>query len=249
LKVQSRNGINEAALRYELLQLPGIQDLVFVPQAGTFLVYLYGISPVVAPSLLALAQQRVDERAVFPVVGTAVTPDLVGISLATTITMTRGVGPAERSIILSNAAASAENYINNLRINEPLVINEIADRIRNADSRIADVGEANKQIPEIFIWRSRSDGERYSRFLVANYQPQLGERIIVENSRPSATSSESLLIPFIALHMQGRRSPHSIAYAPADAVQGGRRNLHCYCLHMQYQASRFSEVVHPKTYE
>jgi len=61
-----------------------------------------------------------------------------------------------------------------------LVINEIADRIRNADARILDVGQPNKQIPEIFIWRSRDDGTRYSRFLLGNYQPATGERIVVE---------------------------------------------------------------------
>ena len=60
------------------------------------------------------------------------------------------------------------------------MINEIADRIRNADPRILDVGEPNKQIPEIFIWRPRPDGTRYSRFLIGNYAPQRGERIVVE---------------------------------------------------------------------
>jgi hypothetical protein len=34
LKLTSQSGINEAALRYQLLQLPGIQDVVFVSQAG-----------------------------------------------------------------------------------------------------------------------------------------------------------------------------------------------------------------------
>ena len=40
LKLTSQSGINEAALRYQLLQLPGIQDVVFVTSAGSFMVYL-----------------------------------------------------------------------------------------------------------------------------------------------------------------------------------------------------------------
>jgi hypothetical protein len=34
LTVQSSAGANEAALRFELLQIPGIQDVVFERQAG-----------------------------------------------------------------------------------------------------------------------------------------------------------------------------------------------------------------------
>ena len=186
LKLQSHSGVNEAALRYELLQLPGIQDVVFSPYAGGFYVYLYGISPVVPPSLLSLADQRINDRAAFPITGTALSPDLVGISLATTVILAAGVSSAEADIVIATARNAAETYINNLGIGAPLVINEIADRIRNADSRIADVGRPNDQIPEIFIWRSRSDGSRYSRYLVANYTPSLGERIVVESSLGSA---------------------------------------------------------------
>ena len=43
LKIQSSAGANEAALRFALLEIPGIQDLVFERQAGAFIVYVYGI--------------------------------------------------------------------------------------------------------------------------------------------------------------------------------------------------------------
>jgi hypothetical protein len=36
LKLQSLNGANEAALRFQILMIPGIQDVVFAPAAGTF---------------------------------------------------------------------------------------------------------------------------------------------------------------------------------------------------------------------
>jgi hypothetical protein len=59
--------------------------------------------------------------------------------------------------------------------------NDIAAAIRSASSKILDVGQPNRQIEEIYIWRSREDGSRYSRTLIANYTPALGERIAVEN--------------------------------------------------------------------
>ena len=63
LKIQSSAGANEAALRFELLQIPGIQDLVFERQAGAFIVYVYGISPNVSPGLLENVQDRIKRLA------------------------------------------------------------------------------------------------------------------------------------------------------------------------------------------
>jgi hypothetical protein len=54
--------------------------------------------------------------------------------------------------------------------------------------RITDVGKPNDEIPEIFIWRARSDPGRYSRYLVNSYTPSTGERIISEPSISRAIS-------------------------------------------------------------
>lgn len=186
LKLKSTSGIDESALRLQLLSLQGIQNAVFQPQSGTFLVYLYGISPMVPASLVQMAQQIIDAAAAFPIIGTAVTPDLVGISLDTTISLVNGTSSSEQSIIVANATAAAQSYINNLGTGQQLIINTIADTIRSSDARISDVGQPNQEIADIFIWRARSDGSRYSRFLVANYNPSIGERILVEPSQVNA---------------------------------------------------------------
>ena len=180
LKIQSQNGANEAALRFELLQIPGIQDIVFNRYAGTFDCYVYSVAPQTASSLLDLVQQTLNDKVAFPLTGNALAPDLVGFSLSTTLSLSSGLSATDQDVIVGAAVAAAQDYIDNLRIGETLVINEIADRIRNADARIVDVGQPNRQIPEIFIWRSRADGSRYSRFLLGNYTPQLGERVVVE---------------------------------------------------------------------
>src|ERR1039457_333233 len=162
-KLQGRNGANEAALRFNLLQVPGIQDIVFTRLAGTFNCYVYGIAPTPAPSLLDAVQQTINDNVAFPLTGTAIAPDLVGISLVTTLSMSAGASTTDQDMVIGEAVAAAQDYIDNLAVGQQLVINEIADRIRNADARILDVGQPNKQIPEIFIWRSRDDGTRYSR--------------------------------------------------------------------------------------
>jgi len=148
LKIKSAAGAKEAALRFALLQIPGIQDLVFERQAGAFIVYVYGISPNVSPGLLQNVQNAINDKAAYPLTGLAVAPDLVGISLATTVEFKTGTSVEEKNLALEAAAAAAENYINNLAVGETLVVNEIADRIRNADPKILDLG-----VNEILYWR------------------------------------------------------------------------------------------------
>lgn len=180
LKLQSAGGAGEVDLRAAILQIPGIQDVVFQPLAGTYQVYVYGISPTVSPSLLSLVQTAINARTAYPLTGTALVPDLVGISLTTSLTLKAGLSAIDQSAIIASAQQAAANYINNLAIGQTLVINQIASLIMNSDSRILDVGAPDKPLQEIFIWRSRLDDTRYSRFLVNNYTPAIGERIVVE---------------------------------------------------------------------
>lgn len=180
LKLQSTGGAAEVDLRFVILQVPGIQDVVFNPLAGTFEVYIYGISPAVPPSLLSLVQTAITSKVAYPLTGVALVPDLVGFSLSTTLKLKTGLSTVDQANIISIAQQAASNYINNLSVGQELVINQISTIIMTADSRILDIGDPDRPIQEIFIWRSRSDGTRFSRFLVNDYTPAVGERLVVE---------------------------------------------------------------------
>jgi hypothetical protein len=65
LKLQAQNGANEAALRFQILQIPGIQDVVFAPAAGTFTCYVYGIASDGSAALLGSVQQAIDNTIAF----------------------------------------------------------------------------------------------------------------------------------------------------------------------------------------
>lgn len=182
LKLQSTGGSAEVDLRAAILQIPGIQDVVFTPLAGTYLVYIYGISPAVPPSLINLVQVALNSATAYPLTGRAIVPDLIGISLQTTLTLKAGSSISDQSDVISNAQQAAENYINNLTVDQELIVNEISDIILSSDARILDIGQPNQPLDSIFIWRSRLDGTRYSRFLVGDYPPANGERIVVEES-------------------------------------------------------------------
>jgi len=184
LKLKGQNRVNEAALRLQLLQVPGVQDVVFVPYSGGFYVYIYSVSPSVSSDVLSTAQQYINDAVAYPINGTVLAPDLIGISLSTTVKVKPMSSATENTDIANNARTAAAQYIGNLAVGETLYINSIAAAIRSADPRILDVGQVNNQIPEIFIWRSRSDDSRYSRYLVNDYTPKQGERVVVESSIP-----------------------------------------------------------------
>jgi Baseplate J-like protein len=182
LKLQSAGGSSEVDIRAALLQVPGIANVAFNSLAGTYQVFVYGVSPVVAPSLLALAQTAMNGATAYPLNGIALASTLVGISLTTTLTLQAGLSTAQQAQIVSEAQTAAANYINNLAIGAEFVINECADVIMNSDSNIIDIGSPDMPIQDIYIWRARLDGTRYSEYLVNNYTPALGEQILVEQS-------------------------------------------------------------------
>jgi hypothetical protein len=181
LQMQSTGGCRADDIRAAVLTVVGLQDVVFERKAGTFFAYVYGISPAVPDSLVQAVQTAINLAVAFPLNGLAIVPDLVGFSLSTPVTMAPGVTAVDVPNILSAAASAAQTYINNLAIGSPLVINQVADQILNSDPRILDIGDPDKPIAEFYIWRSRQDGTRYSRFLVNDYTPALGERIVTEN--------------------------------------------------------------------
>jgi hypothetical protein len=182
LKLSSRNGAAEADLQLAILQVPGIQDTVFVRQAGTYICYIYAVTPTVSAGTMQLVQAQMNGATAWPIVGVATQPDLIGISLATTLTFVSGATSSQQQSAIANAMAAAESYIDNLATGQTLVINQVADQILSADSNILDIGTPNQPLNGIYIWRSRDDGTRYSRFLVADYVPAVGERIEVETS-------------------------------------------------------------------
>lgn len=182
LYLQSRRGAAEADLRLGVLKIPGIQDCVFAKQAGSYTCYVYGVSPSLPASLLAMVQGVIDDLTAFPLSGTAVTPDLLGISLSTTLVFKTTASSSDQQNAIAAATSAAQSYINNRGTTDPFVLNALADVIQSADSNILDIGQPNQPLNEVFLWRSRDDGSRYSRFLVADYVPQLGERLVVETS-------------------------------------------------------------------
>ena len=101
----------------------------FDSKAGTYYCYVYAITPLASTSLLSTIQDALNQTSAFPITGTAINPDLIGISLSTTLTLTSSATQTDQQTAIAAAVQAAQNYINNLAIGQELVINEIADQI------------------------------------------------------------------------------------------------------------------------
>ena len=73
--------------------------------------YVYAITPVASASLLQAVQDTIDQTVAFPLTGDAVSPDLVGITMATTISMIAGSSSADGDTAVGQATAAAQVYI------------------------------------------------------------------------------------------------------------------------------------------
>ena len=74
LKLQSKGGSAEGDLRLAVLQIPGVQDVEFEREAGTYNAYIYGVAPNVPASLLQLVQEQLDQRTAYTLVGLEILP-------------------------------------------------------------------------------------------------------------------------------------------------------------------------------
>lgn len=63
-------------------------------------------------------QAEIERRTAWPLTGTALAPDLVGISLSTTVQLSGSATSADAASVLASASQAAADYINNLGVGE-----------------------------------------------------------------------------------------------------------------------------------
>ena len=108
---------------------PASRTCLSNPRPAAFYCYVYAITPLASTSLLSTVQETLNQTVAFPLTGTALNPDLIGISLNTTITLVSSATQTDQQTAIAAAVQAAQNYINNLAVGQELVINEIADQM------------------------------------------------------------------------------------------------------------------------
>jgi hypothetical protein len=184
-QITASESANAVALRLAVLTVPGVADLVQIAYnrgIGTYDILIKSTSPSISTQLINTVQNEVDNVTAQGIDVRISGPIELGISLVGTLHLRNLISAQEETNLISNVTSNVTDYINNLDIGEELVINEIVERVMATSGVIKTLGQSNKPLDSISVWRpSRLEDNKVRSTLLADLYPDVDERIIVEN--------------------------------------------------------------------
>jgi uncharacterized phage protein gp47/JayE len=185
----SAEAANQTAVRLALLVIPGVADLVAVPYArgiGTFDYIIQTVVPNTPQPVIEACQQAIARVQGFGISGRAVRPRLTGMSFTISITWRNDATATDRETIKKAIPTAIQNYVNNLKIGEEFIYNELIQVVMDVDNKIKNIGTAAQAIDQIFIYReSKLRDNSLKEELIGDYAPSSDERLIIEESLDS----------------------------------------------------------------
>lgn len=182
----SAEAANQTAVRLALLVIPGVADLVAVPYArgiGTFDYIIQTVVPNTPQPVIEACQQAIARVQGFGISGRAVRPRLTGMSFTISITWRNDATATDRENIKKAIPTAIQNYVNNLKIGEEFIYNELIQVVMDVDNKIKNIGTAAQAIDQIFIYReSKLRDNSLKEELIGDYAPSSDERLIIEES-------------------------------------------------------------------
>lgn len=133
---------NETAIRLAVLSTPGVADIAienFAFGIGTFAVFITSTSPITTEGTLASAQAAINTVQAKGIRGIAVSPDLLGVQTRITLTFLPITTTDDKNSITKQVQTNVIDYVNNLRSGEPLIINEIRQRVMETSDLLHDM--------------------------------------------------------------------------------------------------------------
>lgn len=177
---------NETAVRLAILSVPGVSDLVVRPYArgiGSYDVLVQAVIPNTPDTLISACQDAIERVQAYGISGRAVKPRLTGLTFQVSLTWRADVSKTERDEIRRRVQSNLSNYVNNLDIGELFIVNEAIERVMGTDSKILNMGTAQKPFDSINIYKeTKLRDNRIKETLLNDYTPTPEERIIIEPS-------------------------------------------------------------------
>lgn len=162
-QAQTLQKCNVLALRFTILQMPGVVDVFYEDKAygiGTGRMIVQGTTPITSQVILDVAQALLDTQAPIGTKIFAERPDVVELALSVTINFRSGTSATDQEKITNNVYSVIVNHINNIPLNEPFIINRLASDIINVDSnKILSIGQPNKFFNYIYAFRTTKIGQ------------------------------------------------------------------------------------------
>lgn len=147
---------NATAIRLAALSVPSVSDVIILDQfrgVGTADVLLDTVSGEVGVSTLIQSRDAVD---LVRAVGSSINvraPKLAGLEIELSLKFRREASNGERANARNAVRTAISNLIARVPIGGELRVNDIAFAVKEADENIIDVGEPNKPLGRVILWR------------------------------------------------------------------------------------------------
>lgn len=177
---------NETAVLLAALSVPGVANVVLQNRAkgiGTYKVLIKSITPTVSTALIDSVGAVLSRVTAQGTLGIADKPLETGMAFEISLRYQNGVSVEEKDAIEAQIRSAIEEYVNNLDIGEEFILNELVERVLSVSTNIKDIGQPNRPIDNMFIYReSKLRDSKVREQLISNYIPAADERVILEPS-------------------------------------------------------------------
>lgn len=145
---------NETAIRLAALSVPGVADVRISDRyfgAGTAYVFIKSTTPMLSEAILARVQEEIDvvKAGGFNVL--AMGPDYKYVEVELSVAFKDRTTADEIEQARESIRTVITSYINNLDIAEPLIINEMANRVFSSHPKIKSIGIPGRYFDRITV--------------------------------------------------------------------------------------------------
>lgn len=186
IKQQAVSGeaANFTAINTALLQIPGVANvsrILYTRGIGTADWIIQATTPTISTDLLNLCQTAITENVADGLDHQALAPTTIGLQLFLSITYVGSLQDSVKTQINNQLISNITNYVNNIGVGNPLVIDQLLKVVLNSSPQIKSIGTFVAPFDQIVIYkRSPISDTRLKRTLVGDYTAAGYERVIME---------------------------------------------------------------------
>ena len=184
-------GANSSAIRFASLSTPSITDAILLPLfrgIGTADIILDSTTGVLSSSVIRQVKNQISLVAAVGMDISVRAPRLIGLEVLIKPKYAVGAGQGAKARANTAIRNAVSDAIASTTIGGVLSINELAFQIRSSDSALVDIGEPNRPIDEIVLWRPSRLSGRAPLLLQrgSNIELKIDERLTFEGAIATA---------------------------------------------------------------
>jgi uncharacterized phage protein gp47/JayE len=132
---------NEISIRLAALSVPGVANIIIRPYSrgiGTYDVIVIPTEGIATDTLILSVQDSINSVQALGMAGTAIKPIIVPVNIEIKLVFTNDATDYQKSQIRSMVKTAIENYIVNIQIGQPFILNELRQRVMDISELIKD---------------------------------------------------------------------------------------------------------------